>query len=392
MRAGSIIPRNIRRSDITPMRVLVAPDKFKGSLTAAEAARQIADGWLEAWPESAIAIHPVADGGDGTLDAIAAIGGASWQTASARDARGRMREAAWLWRPDTETAWIEVARVCGLAALAPHEIDPLAATTAGVGDMVLAARDAGARKAILCLGGSATNDGGCGMAAALGVEFRDSRGAAFDPVPRSLSRLARIAAPRVLPVREVAALTDVRNPLLGPAGASRAYGPQKGASPEAVARLERALARLAEVAARDLGNADPLAAGTGAAGGLGFGVQAFLRGRLLPGFDTIAAATGLAAAVEAADLVITGEGRIDEQTAAGKAPQGVADLARQHGKRVIAFAGSVPLSITPGTGFDALVQITDASMTHDFAMKHAGPLLRAAAARTADLIRQNRIP
>lgn len=375
------------------MRVLVAPDKFKGSLTAAEAASHIAGGWQEAWPDCDIAIHPVADGGDGTLHAIAATtGGASWQTAPARDARGRIREAAWLWQPDAETAWIEVARVCGLASLAPHELDPLTATTAGVGDMLLAVRDAGARKAILCLGGSATNDAGCGMAATLGFEFRDSGGVAFDPVPLSLAQLAYIAAPRGLPIREVTALTDVRNPLLGPMGASRAYGPQKGASPEAVAQLERALARLAEVAARDLGDANPLAPGAGAAGGLGFGVLAFLRGRLLPGFDTIAAATGLPAAVAAADIVITGEGRIDEQTAAGKAPQGVADLARQHGKRVIAFAGSVPLSITPGAGFDALVQITDTSMTHDFAMQHAGPLLRAAAARAAEMIRQNKIP
>ncbi len=373
------------------MRVLVAPDKFKGSLTAAEAACHIADGWLEVWPDSAIAIHPVADGGDGTLDAIAATGGTSWQTAPARDAGGRMREAAWLWQPGTETAWIEVARVCGLAALAPHELDPLTATTAGIGDMLLAARDAGARKIILCLGGSATNDAGCGMAATLGFEFRDSRDNAFYPVPLSLARLARIAAPRRLPVCEVAALTDVRNPLLGPTGASRAYGPQKGASPEMVVQLEYALARLAEVAARDLPAADPRTPGAGAAGGLGFGVLAFLNGRLLPGFDTISEATGLPAAVAAADIVITGEGRIDEQTASGKAPQGVANLARSHGKPVIAFAGLVPLSITSGAGFNALVQITDTSMPHEYAMKHAGPLLHAAAARTAARVRQGQI-
>ncbi len=373
------------------MRVLIAPDKFKGSLTAVDAARHIADGWREAWPESEIILHPVADGGDGTLEAVAAAGGGEWRTDTARDARGHPREASWLWQPGTATAWIEVARVCGLATLAPHELDPLTATTAGVGDLLLAAQATGAGRVMLCLGGSATNDGGCGMAAALGFVFHDRNGATLDPSPRSLVQLARIAKPQGLPACGIEALTDVLNPLLGPDGASRTYGPQKGASLEAVTQLESALERLAEVAARDLRGADPRTPGAGAAGGLGFGVVAFLHGHLRPGFAAIAEMTCLPDAVAAADLVITGEGRIDEQTAAGKAPRGVADLARRHSKPVIAFAGSIPLSNSSGAGFDAVIQITDGSMTHEYAMTHAGPLLHAAAARTAALVQQGQI-
>lgn len=373
------------------MRVLIAPDKFKGSLTSREAAAHIAAGWRDAWPECEISEHPVADGGDGSLAAVeAALGGEPVET-SARDARGRPLQAAWLWQPEERTAWIEAAAVCGLAGLSPKELDPLTATTAGLGDTIRAALSAGAARIFLCLGGSATNDGGCGMAAALGFVFRDGHGAALDPLPCNLQALDRIERPPHLPACTFAALTDVRNPLLGPRGASRTYAPQKGASAADIDCLESALNRLAKVAGRDLAAPDPSMPGAGAAGGLGFGVLAFLGGELRPGFDTIAGMTGLAAAVASADIVITGEGRLDAQTGEGKAPAGVARLARDAHKPVIALAGSIPLSNSVRTSFDAAIRITDDTMTLEHAMTHAGPLLRAAAARTARRVREGKI-
>jgi len=302
---------------------------------------------------------------------------------SARNPRGHRKDARW-WRQD-DTAWIEAARICGLAALAENERDPLTATSAGVGEALLAARHAGTRRIFICLGGSATNDAGCGMAHALGFKFYDKQGSPFDPQPSELSRLERIEPPPEPFGIEVTGLTDVQNPLLGPAGASRVYGPQKGASPQDVERLEEALARVATIAARDLDAPDPATPGAGAAGGLGFGVMAFLGGSLRGGFETIAGITNLPAAIAAADLVVTGEGRIDDQTAAGKAPAGVARLARAAGKPVIAFGGSVSL-----TGdlelFDAVIPIANGPVTLEESMQQAGPLLHSAAARTARLL------
>ena len=373
------------------MRVLVAPDKYKGSLTSREAAAHIASGWRDAWPECGITEHPVADGGDGSLAAVEAALGGERLEISARDARGRPQQAAWLWQPRAHTAWIETAAVCGLAGLSPQELEPLTATTSGLGDMIRAALSAGATRIHLCLGGSATNDGGCGMAAALGFVFSDRRRASLYPLPCNLHALDRIERPPHTPVCAFAALTDVRNPLLGPRGASRTYAAQKGASAEDIGRLESALSRLAEVAARDLDAPDPRTPGAGAAGGLGFGVLAFLGGELLPGFDTIASMTGLAAAVASADIVITGEGRLDAQTGEGKAPAGVARLARASRKPVIALAGTIPLSNSVPAGFDAAIRITDDTMTLEHAMTHAGPLLRAAAADTARRVREGKI-
>ena len=365
------------------MRVLFAPDKFKGSLTATEAATHMAAGWLRAWPECRTEIHPVADGGDGTLAVMQTIRGGQLLATAARDARGRKIDAPWLWDETQATAWIESALVIGLAGLAPADRDPLTATTAGLGDLLRAATDRGARRIFLGLGGSATNDAGCGMAAAAGWRFLDADGRPLDPRPVSLPQLARLAPPAAAPAVEIIALADVRNPLLGPRGASHVYGPQKGASPADVEQLESALAHLAEVARRDLGAPDPSTPGAGAAGGLGYGLMTFFGGRIEPGFDTIAGLTGLADAIAAADLVVTGEGRLDAQTGAGKAPAGVARLARAAGKPVIALAGSVPLTKGEPSGFDAVVAVTPETMNLAHAMQHAGPLLEEAAARTA---------
>lgn len=372
--------------------ILVAPDKFKGSLTAREAAENIAAGWRAAWPDCEIVELPIADGGDGTLEVIESTISGEWRDAMARDARGRPKKVQWLWQSEKRTAWIEAARVCGLAGLSSAELDPLTATSAGLGEVIHTSLEAGAEDICLCLGGSATNDGGCGMASALGFTFRDKHGASLDPVPCNLSLLEHIERPtQELPCK-FSALVDVRNPLLGARGASRTYALQKGATPEMVETLEAALMRLTEVAARDLHAPIAETPGTGAAGGLGFGVLAFLRGRLLPGFTTIAEITGLEAAIAGADLVVTGEGRLDAQTIAGdKAPAGVARIARRLNKPVIALAGSIPLSNSLHAGFDALVPAANDSMTLEYAMTNAAALVRAAAARAALMVRQNRI-
>lgn len=368
--------------------ILICPDKFKGSLSARQAAGRLADGWRAVWPQASMTLHPVADGGDGTLDAIAACSPGKWMTVRARDARGRQGNVTW-WHDDGK-AWIEVARICGLAALAKHELDPLTATSTGLGDTLTAARHSGANRVFVCLGGSATNDAGCGMAHALGFKFYDKQGCSFQPQPAGLSRLERIEPPPEPFGIEVIGLTDVQNPLLGPEGASRIYGPQKGASAEDVERLEETLTCVATIAARDLGAPDPATPGAGAAGGLGYGVMTFLGGSLRPGFDTVAAITGLPAALAAADLVLTGEGRIDEQTAEGKAPAGVARLARAAGKPVIAFGGSVSLTRNLEL-FDAVIPIANGPMTLEESIQQAGPLLHAAAARTARLLQLGKI-
>lgn len=351
----------------------------------------MASGWRRAWPECRTDLHPVADGGDGTLEVVQAVSRATRHTGAARDARGRKINAAWLWDGESATAWIESALVCGLAPLAPGDRHPLTATTAGLGDLLRDAMRSGARRVILCLGGSATNDAGCGMAAAAGWRFLEVEGREFDPRPAHLLQLAHIRPPAARPAAEIIALADVRNPLLGPHGASRTYGPQKGASPADVERLESALAHLAEVARRDLDAPDPSTPGAGAAGGLGYGVMTFFGGRIESGFDTIADLTGLAEAIAAADLVVTGEGRLDVQTAAGKAPAGVARLARAAGKPVIALAGSVPLTKGEPSGFDAVVSATPETMGLEHAMLHAGPLLEEAAARTARRLRHGNL-
>lgn len=365
-----------------PRRILIAPDKFKGSLTASEAAKQMAAGWREVFPGDEIILHPVADGGDGTLAVVAEAASGEWISCQASDARGRTRSVRY-WRHDQE-AWIESAAVCGLAELPASEHHPLTATTFGLGEVLSHAHQSGATRIFLCLGGSATNDAGCGMAAALGFRFFDKSEIAFDPRPSELHRLVRIERPSQPLNMEVIALSDVQNPLLGPEGATYVYAPQKGASKDDLPPLENALAQVARLATHDLGAPLPSTPGAGAAGGLGFGVIAFLQGTLCGGFEAIAALTGLAEAVRSADLVLTGEGRIDTQTASGKAPAGVARLAREAGKPILAFGGSVPREGNPL--FDAALPITHEPMSLEQAMTHAAPLLRAASTRLAKLI------
>ena len=366
------------------MRILFAPDKFKGSLGAKEAAAIMVRGWRASWPEAETVLHPLADGGDGSLDVLEAALGGEWKETPARDARGVIRSVRWLWQPTERTAWIEAARVAGLAGLSADERRPATATSAGLGDLIHAAERENARRIFVCLGGSATNDAGCGLAAALGFRFLDPEGDEVEPLPASLLRVAKIVPPRTPTGAEVIALADVRNPLLGPEGASRAYGPQKGADPAEVDFLEDALRHTAVLARRDLGAPDPATPGAGAAGGLGFGLMTFLGGCVRPGFETIARLTGFPEALELCDLVVTGEGRLDAQTASGKAPAGVADLARAAGKPIIAIVGSAEAAAGRDT-FDAVYPLVGQSFDLADALRHAAARLEWTTAEVARL-------
>ncbi len=365
------------------MRVLIAPDKFKGSLTAPEAAEAMQEGWKQAWPASTTLLMPVADGGDGTLDVLAGmLPGCAWRSAEVRNARGVSHDCPWLWQASTGRAFVESARVCGLAGLAEGDLDPLTASSAGMGDLLQAVWAAGAREVLIGLGGTAVNDAGTGMLAALGGRFLDAQGNTIVPHARDLHRVTSFQPPPRPPGR-ITVLLDVTNPLLGPMGATRVYGPQKGADPQAVELLESNLSRFA---ALTVGSEETARPGTGAGGGLGFALACMLGADLQSGFEALARLGGFEQRVAGCDLVLTGEGRLDDQTLQGKGPGGMAKLARRAGKPVIAFAGAVPLSSTAREAFDAVVALTVEPVTPAEAMAGAGDLLRSAAANTAKIL------
>jgi glycerate kinase len=368
-------------------RILIAPDKFKGSLSAGQAAAAMQAGVLTVWPEAECVCRPVADGGEGTAEAMCQALGGEWVETVASDPLGRPVKAHYAWLPGA-TAVIDMSEASGLWRLRPEERNPLLTSTRGTGELMQHALQRGAHTLVVGLGGSATNDGGLGMAQALGFEFLDRAGERLGPTPESLSALASVHAPsawyaasgrRSAP--QVLGLCDVRNPLLGERGASRIFGPQKGASPEMVEQLDALLARLAEVVRRDLGQDHASHPGSGAAGGLGFGLLSFCGASLKPGFETLAGILQLERLIADCDLVLTGEGRIDAQTLEGKAPAGVAALARQHGRPVLAFGGSVEPGLAGGGGgFDAVIPISPPGMPLVESMAKAASLLTEACA------------
>jgi len=317
-----------------PLRVLVAPDSFKGSLTSVEVARAIAAGWLRARPSDTVRLAPLADGGEGTLVAIEAAGGWTWRTSEAADPLGRPIRASWLAREHGAAAFVEMAQASGLSLVAAGERDATRATSRGTGDVLRAVLDAGIREIALGIGGSATTDGGAGLLRALGATVSD------DLASVSLAGLD----PRLAEVR-LRIACDVTNPLLGADGAAAVYGPQKGATPELVALLDARNARWADALEAATGRRERETQGAGAAGGVGFGLLAlgsrFASLRLEPGIDLVMAEAGFDAALADADLVITGEGRIDHQTAFGKTAMGVARRARAAGVACIAVGGGV---------------------------------------------------
>jgi glycerate kinase len=321
------------------MKILIAPDKFKGSLTAREVADNIAAGLRDVLPDAKIDIVPMADGGEGTAEVISDALDGKWLTMSAHDARSREIEARYAYIDNRKLAVMEMSEAAGMRRLQPSDYDVDLANTFGVGEMILDATRQGAREIIIGLGGSATNDGGFGMARALGFGFYEQEKELRDGVIELL-RLTRIERSNVAEhLPKIVAAADVRNPLLGENGATRMFGPQKGATPDQIEMLEHALTRLAEVVARDLQVDFRNEPGAGAAGGLGFGLMSFCGAMVRPGFDIVAEAVGLERKMKDVDLVITGEGSLDRQTLEGKTPAGVARLARKLGKRVYAIVG-----------------------------------------------------
>lgn len=365
-------------------RVVIAPDKFKGCLTAEAVARAIADGVLRAAPGASIDLAPVADGGEGTVETLLAAMGGEKVAVEVAGPLGEPREATFGILADGRTAVMEMAEASGLRLVPRDRRDPGAATTRGTGDLIRAALDRGASRIILGIGGSATNDGGLGMAQALGVEFLDAEGRPIGGGGLALERLASIDAagldPRLGGVEMIVAC-DVDNPLCGPRGASAVYGPQKGADPALVERLDRALANLDRVIRRDLGKSVGEVPGAGAAGGLGAGLMAFAGAKLRPGAEMLLGAIGLADRLAGADLCISGEGALDASTAYGKVVAGVAGLAEAAGVPLIALAGSIGegADAVHARGVAAYFGIAPGPITLDESVARAAGLLERAA-------------
>lgn len=340
------------------MRILIAPDKFKGSLSAREVADNIALGLRDILPEVEIDIVPMADGGEGTAEVICTALGGTWQRCNVHNPLGRKIEARYDFIDDRKLAVMEMSEAAGMRLLPERERDPLRATTFGVGEMILRAQRHGAEEIIVGLGGSATNDGGFGMARALGFRFfTEKRARELRTGIGELGKLAAIDQPRRLSLPRIIAAADVRNPLLGQTGATRVFGPQKGASSEKVEILEKALEKLADVTAQELGNDHRNELGAGAAGGLGFGLMSFCGATIRSGFDVVAETVGLESKIRDADIVITGEGSLDRQTLEGKTPAGVAQLARKFGKRVFTIVGRATDDQTVRQIFDGVLEL-----------------------------------
>jgi len=368
------------------VKILVAPDKFKGSLSAVEAVAAITRGWHAARPEDALEPAPIADGGEGFAAALCLALGGEWVHCAARDALGRETEARYAWVEQERLAILEMSEASGLWRLQRHELDPLRASTYGTGQLIRAAAERGARKILVGLGGSATTDGGIGMAAALGYETLTSDGEELEPIPANLTALTRIVPDAAIELPEIIAACDVHNPLLGPRGTARVFAPQKGADEKTVAALEMHLENLADVVATDLGCDFRETPGAGAAGGIGFGLMSFCGAKMRSGFEVVAEILRLEERIAASDLIITAEGRLDTQTLEGKGPAGVASLARRHGKPVLAFSGSIANDQAVVEIFDTTCAIIDEPVTLDEAMRRGGEFLERAARRTAQLI------
>jgi glycerate kinase len=378
------------------MRMLIAPQEFKGSLTARKAAEAIGRGAERAAPDADLDLLPLSDGGPGFVEAMHAALGGERRTVTVRDPLGRPVSADFALVDSGRTAVIEMAEAAGLKRLRVDERDTGRASTLGVGDLVRAALDAGARRLLIGIGGSATNDGGAGMAQALGARLLDADGRELPPGGAALARLRRIDV-RTFFARiadcDVIAATDVRNPLCGPEGASAVFGPQKGADPATVAALDAALENYAAIIARDLGADVRDLPGAGAAGGLGAGLVAFLGARLQPGFLMVSEATGLPDRLRAANLVLTGEGRLDGQTGYGKTVAGVAALGSEAGVPVVALCGGLAggWQSLLGSGLTAAFSIAPGPLSEDTMREGAAALLADAATQVVRLFAAGRV-
>ena len=374
------------------MRIVIAPQSLKGSLTAAEAGQAIAMGAKLVFPEAEIAVVPVADGGEGTVQALVDATGGRIAQQTVTGPLGTSVAAFFGLLGDGHTAAIEMAACAGLPLVPPHLRDPRITTTYGVGELILAALDAGRRQFIIGIGGSATNDGGAGMAQALGAALLTDEGKEIARGGAALATLSHISVSNMdARLRECAVQVacDVTNPLCGPTGASAVYGPQKGATPEMVVQLDEALAHYAQIIERDLGLAVGDVPGAGAAGGLGAGLLTFLHATLRPGAQIVLEAVQLEEQMRGADLVITAEGQLDAQTAYGKSVGAVAAMAKRYALPVVALAGGLGegYQVVYALGVDAVAVLPTGPMTLPYAMEHAAELTRDSAERALRLLR-----
>lgn len=400
------------------MKVVIAPDSFKESLPAADVARAVAEGVLEVWPDAQVDLCPMADGGEGTVEAMVAATGGRMLCADVFDPLGSPRrvhlgllgkathaglpgqlgllgavvaaagESDAVETAEGGVAVVEMAQASGLMLVGPDRRDPLRTTTYGTGQLILAALDAGAREIIVGIGGSATVDGGCGCAQALGVTFLDDEGNACvcGLAGGGLSGIGRIdvsSRDGRLAQTKIRVACDVTNPLTGAQGAAAVFGPQKGATPEMVVQLEAGLNHLAQVIRRDLGLDVSVLAGAGAAGGLGAGLVAFAGATIESGFDIVAQAVGLSRRLADADVVITGEGKLDGQSRAGKTAVGVAGMARTAGAPALCIAGQVSPD-APRELFAGVWSLVSQEVKLSQAMQHTAALIKQ---RTIEAIR-----
>ncbi len=374
------------------MHIIIAPQSLKGSLTAAEAGQAIANGVRAVYPGAVIDIVPVADGGEGTVQALVDATGGQIVQQTVTGPLGEPVAAFFGLLGDGRTAAIEMAACAGLPLVPPARRDPRITTTYGVGELILAALDRGCRHFIIGIGGSATNDGGAGMAQALGASLLTDKGTEIAFGGAALAALSHISLASLDPRLQecsVEVACDVTNPLCGPTGASAVYGPQKGATPEMVAQLDAALAHYARIIERDLGLDVRDVPGAGAAGGLGAGLMAFLHATLRPGAQIVLEAVRLEDNLRTADLVITAEGQIDAQTAYGKSVGAVAELAKRYGLPVLALAGSLGENYQTvyTLGVDAVAVLPSGPMTLAYAIEHAARLAGDATERTLRMLR-----
>ena len=369
------------------MRILIAIDKFKGSIPATTAAKAIENALRQAIPGVQCDSCPIADGGEGTVEAVVTAQKGEWCEVATFDAQNRPVTARYglIRAGGNLEAVMEMSAASGLAMVSDRPLDPATASTYGTGLMLQDAIDRRVNRIVIGIGGSATNDAGIGMAAAIGFRFLDAAGSALTPIIQNMDKLAKIDCTELWMPPEILVACDVNNPLLGPHGCTRVYGPQKGVKDFTF--FESRLQHLADIAKRDLGVDHRDVPGAGAAGGLGFGLMTFCEAKLTSGFDLIADIVRLRDRIAAADLVITGEGRLDAQTLHGKGPMGVAEMARALGKPVAAFAGAIEAENQLRTRFDLLCAIKPAAMPLAEAMQRGPELLETAVLQQAAALR-----
>ena len=375
--------KHFRIENSNYMNILIACDKFKGSLTAPEACDAVAAGLVETLGDGAyeIQVLPIADGGDGMARALTTAGNGKWLTCEVKNALGETTEAGYGMIKSRKVAVIEMAEASGLAQIESRELDPWVASTFGTGELILDATRRGAKEIVLGIGGSATNDGGSGMADALGFRFLNSQGEPVDSLPADLEKVVKIVSPPSLNLPKITVACDVTNPLLGQYGCTTIYGRQKGIKSSDLVRHEKRLLHLVKICG-ERGSGGAVQPGAGAAGGLGFGSLLFLNAKLVPGFELVAEVLDLEKSVRWADLVITGEGKLDHQSLNGKAPHGIVKLARSNGIPTATFCGLLE-DRNLENEFGTICEIRDPNLSNELNMTIGAKRLRETSSKFA---------